>query len=178
MKRNTPTYVLFPIFIILNTLTLLDRAIIPGASRTFSSFCSSAYDSPLQVRISPDFGIGLLQSAFVGGYSIAIIISGHLVHRIPWRKLVASGLLIWIIATTGSGLSRTYDSYYLLLGSRMLSGVSEAAFHVVAPPMIQDRGGSRAGIWLSLYLTAIPVGLALGYIYGSSMDFFTRVEKL
>ena len=115
----------------------------------------------------PDFGIGLLQSAFVGGYSVAIVISGHLVHRIPWRKLVASGLLIWIIATIGSGLSRNYDSYYLLLFSRMLSGVSEAAFHVVAPPMIQDRGGDRAGFWLSLYLTAIPVGLALGYVYGS-----------
>mmetsp|Transcript_1836 Transcript_1836/g.2640 ORF Transcript_1836/g.2640 Transcript_1836/m.2640 type:complete len:672 (+) Transcript_1836:56-2071(+) len=168
--KNTPITFLFPIFIILNTVTLLDRAIIPGASRTFSSFCRSASDAPESIRASPDYGIGILQSAFVGSYSIAtVLVSGHYVHRVRWKSLVLGGLLVWILATAFSGLARIYDSYYILFAARTATGVSEAAFHVLAPPMIQDRGGKRAGMWLSLYLTAVPFGLALGYVYGSYM---------
>lgn len=49
----------------------------------------------------------------------------------------------------------------------MATGCSEAAFQVVAPPLIQDRGGKHTGLWLSIYLTGLPVGLAFGYVYGS-----------
>ena len=49
----------------------------------------------------------------------------------------------------------------------MATGCSEAAFQVVAPPLIQDRGGRHSGLWLSIYLTGLPVGLAFGYVYGS-----------
>ncbi len=38
---------------------------------------------------------------------------------------------------------------------------------MVAPPLIQDRGGKNTGLWLSIYLTGLPVGLAFGYVYGS-----------
>lgn len=51
----------------------------------------------------------------------------------------------------------------------MATGCSEAAFQVVAPPIIQDRGGLHAGLWLSIYLTGLPLGLAFGYVYGSNM---------
>ena len=62
-----------------------------------------------------------------------------------------------------------YNSFYVLLFSRMATGCSEAAFQVVAPPIIQDRGGLHAGLWLSIYLTGLPLGLAFGYVYGSNM---------
>ena len=69
----------------------------------------------------------------------------------------------------GSGNAKQYNSFYVLLFSRMATGCSEAAFQVVAPPLIQDRGGNKSGLWLSIYLTGLPVGLAFGYIYGSRM---------
>ncbi len=69
----------------------------------------------------------------------------------------------------GSGSAKQFNSFYALLFSRVATGCSEAAFQVVAPPLIQDRGGDRAGLWLSIFLTGLPVGLALGYVYGSSM---------
>ena len=67
----------------------------------------------------------------------------------------------------GSGNAKEYNSFYVLLFSRMATGCSEAAFQVVAPPLIQDRGGKHSGLWLSIYLTGLPVGLAFGYVYGS-----------
>lgn len=56
----------------------------------------------------------------------------------------------------------------------MATGCSEAAFQVVAPPLIQDRGGRRSGLWLSVFLMGTPVGLSLGYIYGSRMAVSER----
>lgn len=67
----------------------------------------------------------------------------------------------------GSGNAKRYDSFYVLLFSRIATGCSEAAFQVVAPPLIQDRGGNHAGLWLSVFLTGLPIGLAFGYVYGS-----------
>lgn len=51
----------------------------------------------------------------------------------------------------------------------MATGCAEAAFQVVAPPLIQDRAGGRAGFWLSIFLMGLPLGLSVGYIYGSYM---------
>lgn len=148
---------------------MADRAIIPGASKEFSAFLSDASDAPGIVRDNPDAGLGILQAGFIGGYSVAIVLSSHFVHKLRWKTLVLLGLTIWWIAVLGSGTALTLNSYYMLLVSRMASGVSEAAFHVVAPPLIQDRSGRDAGLWLSVYLCGMPVGLALGYVYGSFM---------
>eukprot|EP00639_Heterosigma_akashiwo_P034676 CAMPEP_0194733354 /NCGR_PEP_ID=MMETSP0296-20130528/64946_1 /TAXON_ID=39354 /ORGANISM="Heterosigma akashiwo, Strain CCMP2393" /LENGTH=75 /DNA_ID=CAMNT_0039641649 /DNA_START=289 /DNA_END=512 /DNA_ORIENTATION=+ len=49
----------------------------------------------------------------------------------------------------------------------MLSGVGEASFCCIVPPLIQERGGSRAGAWIAAFYTAIPVGTALGFAYAS-----------
>jgi cyanate permease len=80
-----------------------------------------------------------------------------------------SGLCVWWFGVLGSGNAKQFNSFYALLFSRMATGCSEAAFQVVAPPLIQDRGGDQGGLWLSVFLTGLPVGLALGYVYGSRM---------
>ena len=106
----------------------------------------------------------------MGGYTISIIFSGHYVHKIKWKPLVFSGLCIWWLGVLGSGNAKQYNSFYVLLFSRMATGCSEAAFQVVAPPLIQDRAGGQAvGFWLSIFLMGLPLGLSLGYIYGSHM---------
>ncbi len=52
----------------------------------------------------------------------------------------------------------------------MVTGCREAAFQVVAPPLIQDRGGKHVGIWFGIYLAGAPVGLTIGYVYASFMS--------
>ena len=146
---------------------MADRAIIPGASQEFLGFLVSAADAPKLVRENPDAGLGILQAAFMIGYTVAIILSGHYVHQIKWKPLVFSGLCVWWLGVLGSGNAKQYNSFYVLLFSRMATGCSEAAFQVVAPPLIQDRAGNRAGFWLSIFLMGLPLGLSVGYIYGS-----------
>jgi methionine synthase I (cobalamin-dependent)/MFS family permease len=113
---------------------------------------------------------GILQAAFMAGYTISIIFSGHYVHKIKWKPLTFFGLCIWWLGVLGSGNAKQYNSFYVLLCSRMATGCSEAAFQVVAPPLIQDRAGQQSqGFWLSFFLMGLPLGLSLGYIYGSHM---------
>ena len=197
-QGSTRPFYLFPLFLLINIVTMADRAIIPGASQEFLGFLGSAVDAPEVVRENPDAGLvrywylmcmiwywlfvlcfelancahhltihypqGILQAAFMIGYTIAIILSGHYVHKIKWKPLVFSTLCVWWLGVLGSGNAKQYNSFYVLLFSRMATGCAEAAFQVVAPPLIQDRAGGRAGFWLSVFLAGLPLGLSVGYI--------------
>lgn len=170
LPRGTDSnYLLFPLFILLNFFTYTDRGIIPGASREFSSFSANASDTTLFIIRNPDAGLGILQAGFILGYSVAITICGHLVHSVPWKKMTMLGFAVWICAVFLSALSYSFDSYFVLFVARVLTGVSEASFQVIAPPMFQDRGGERAGFWLSLFLSAMPLGMAAGFVLGSQV---------
>ena len=168
-NNTTRPYYLFPLFFLINIATMTDRSIIAGASQEFSAFISSAHDSPQFVHDNPDAGIGLLQASFIFGYAISLVLSGHYVHKIRWKPMVFISLCVWWLGVLGSGNAKQYNSFYVLLFSRMATGCSEAAFQVVAPPLIQDRGREHAGLWLSIYLTGLPLGLALGYV---SREFY------
>ena len=74
-KNTRPTY-LFPLFFLINIITMMDRSIIAGASQEFSTFVSTANDSPSFVIDNPDSGIGLLQSSFIFGYAVSLLLSG------------------------------------------------------------------------------------------------------
>lgn len=56
------------------------------------------------------------------------------------------------------------------ISGRLLSGVGEASFVTVVPPLITETAppGER-GLWLSLFYTAQPMGAGIGYVYGSAM---------
>eukprot|EP00975_Prorocentrum_lima_P014735 3125982-Prorocentrum_lima.AAC.1 len=66
---------------------------------------------------------------------------GNLIHKCSKFRLVGFGLLGWCAAAVLAGFSRDANSYVLLLLARMLSGVGEASFQVVAAPFIQDHAG-------------------------------------
>ena len=110
----------------------------------------------------------MLSVAALGiGYLVSLLFSGHYVHKIRWKPLILFIFCVWLLGVFGSGYSKQYNSFYVLLFSRIVTGCREAAFQVVAPPLIQDRGGMYTGLWLSVYLAGLPVGLASGYVYGS-----------
>ncbi|GMI17363.1 hypothetical protein TrLO_g12498 [Triparma laevis f. longispina] len=128
---------LFTYFTLINFLNFLDRGIIPGASSQFNAFITSNLETN-----SPDVYLGLLQSAFVAGYSVSILYSAHLLHSNRFTTLLTVSLCIWLISILGSGLSGEKilgGSYWSLLFFRCLSGVAEASFQCIIPPLIQDR---------------------------------------
>ena len=96
-----------------------------------------------------------------------MVITGHLTHIIKWKNIVFGGMITWTLTVWLSGLSYNVNSFYLLLFSRLISGVAEASFYVVAPPIIEERGGAHTGLWMSIFVGAFPLGVSIGMFFGA-----------
>lgn len=111
---------------------------------------------------------GQIASAFVIGYTLCSPIFGFLGDRYRRPVLMFVGVLIWSLATVLSGIA---SSFLFLIGARILVGVGEASFGVIAPGYIKDfeRDPIALNKKLSLFYVAIPVGAALGYVLGGKI---------
>ena len=137
----------------LNGLNYLDRYV---AAATLTLILSD-------LRISDSQG-GLLQSIFIVTYALACPVAGALGDRLNRMMLAAVGIFVWSLATVGSGLATTYA---LLVLARALTGVGEAGYGVVTPPLLSDcYPPERRARVMGIFYAAIPVGSALGYIVG------------
>ena len=129
-------------------------------------------DAALFDPTDPDlnFKLGLLTSAFLVTYTLFSPIFGWLGDRGRRWTLVGVAVIIWSLASGGSGLA---ISYAMLLATRCLVGIGEAAYGPVAPSMlsdmypVEDRGKVMARFYL-----AIPVGSALGFVVGGLVAKF------
>jgi MFS family permease len=105
--------------------------------------------------------------SFIGGYSVASLTFGHLVHVFPPFRLISVGMAIWCGAVVLCGLA---PHYWVLVLGRVLSGFGEASFQCVVPPFIDDFAPPHLkGLCLAIFYMAIPVGTASGYAYGGAM---------
>jgi MFS family permease len=165
--REISPRLLLLLFTLINFLTFVDRGIIPGASTKFSAFISASLEVE---RSQQNRYLGMLQSSFIAGYAVAAIVCGHLVHSVSPFNLVGGGLIIWCVALFLCGAAESFDSFWLLLFARVISGIGEASFQCVVPPFIDDQApGESKALWLGIFFTAIPVGTAVGYGYGASV---------
>jgi MFS family permease len=83
-------------------------------------------------------------------------------------RLIAAGVACWSIATALSG---AVYSFWALLLARAAVGVGEAAYGTIAPGMLSDyfRRNQRGRV-MAIFVCAIPVGSALGYMVGGLVD--------
>jgi MFS transporter, Spinster family, sphingosine-1-phosphate transporter len=108
--------------------------------------------------------MGFLPTAFLLSYMITAPIFGWLSDRINRWWIIAGGVIVWSLASGGSGLATTYA---MLLMTRLLIGFGEAAYGPAAPTVLADLFPiERRGRILSLFYVAIPVGSALGFVLG------------
>ncbi|MBX9687695.1 MAG: MFS transporter [Candidatus Obscuribacterales bacterium] len=106
--------------------------------------------------------IGLLSMAFMVSYMLMAPIFGWLKIKRWW--VIAGGVAIWSLASGATGLA---GSFGLLLLTRCIVGVGEAAFGPVAPSMLSDFYPEKIrGSILSWFYVALPVGSALGFVLG------------
>ncbi|MBX9584685.1 MAG: MFS transporter [Gemmataceae bacterium] len=107
---------------------------------------------------------GALTTAFMVTYMLlapAFARAGDVVRR--WL-LVGVGVALWSVASGSSGLAA---GYVVLLLTRMLVGVGEAAYGPIAPAMLADLyPAAERGRIMAWYNAAIPVGSALGFVVG------------
>ena len=111
-----------------------------------------------------DTSLGLLGSAFMLSYMVAAPMFGWIGDRKNRVHLAAGGLVAWSLATIGAGFTRSYGA---LLAARSAVGIGEASFGTVSPGLISDYfPQERRGRALAWFYLAIPVGSALGYLFG------------
>jgi len=108
--------------------------------------------------------LGRLTFVFILVYMLSAPVFGVLADRFHRPRLVAAGVALWSLATMGASL---VHSYPMLLLTRSLVGVGEAAYASLGPAMLADcfPESERARKFTWFYL-AIPVGSALGYGVG------------
>ena len=92
------------------------------------------------LKIGEQFGkgkgeTGLLMSAFLISYTLVAPLFGWLGDRTSRWKLIALGVVVWSLASGGTGLATTFAAMLL---TRALIGVGEAAYGPVAPSLISD----------------------------------------
>lgn len=110
--------------------------------------------------------LGMLVLCFMGAYMLLAPIFGVLPFK-RWR-IIGFGIILWSLATGLSGLAGTFG---MLLFSRFLVGVGEAAHGPLAPAMIADLyPKAKRGTMMALFMLAVPCGSALGYILGGLVD--------
>ena len=140
-----------------NLICYLDRYIIAAAAP----------------RIQSEFSLnnaqtGMFMSMFMIGYILTSPIFGYYGDRKSRPTLMAIGVLLWSLATLWSGLA---NNFFTLLAARAVVGVGEASFATLSPPFIRDslKDESKINRVLGFFYTSIPIGAALGYIWGGWM---------
>jgi MFS transporter, Spinster family, sphingosine-1-phosphate transporter len=111
-----------------------------------------------------DAEFGLLSSAFFLFYMIAAPVMGPLANRYSRKWIIASGAMIWSVATLLTAFTHTFQT---LLVRHTIVGIGEASFVTIGPVVVSDLFPEEGrGRVLGVFYLAIPVGTALGYIIG------------
>src|SRR5262245_527866 len=118
--------------------------------------------------------MGFLSTAFLVTYMLAAPSFGWLADRVSRGKLIGIGVIVWSLASGGSGIRWPLElalAFWILLLTRCLVGVGEGAYGPVAPTLLSDLYPEKVrGQVLSWFYLAIPVGGALGYALGGQMS--------
>lgn len=113
------------------------------------------------------FKLGLLTTGFLVSYMLLSPVFAWLGDKMSRWVLVGAAVIAWSLATGGTGLASTYA---ILLITRCLVGVGEAAYGPVAPSMLSDLYPvSQRGRIMSWFYMAVPVGSALGFVVGGAV---------
>lgn len=111
---------------------------------------------------------GALTTAFMASYMLLSPVFGRLGDRLSRWLIVGLAVTVWSVASGCSGFAATY---WILLATRALVGVGEAAYGPIAPAMLSDMYPTRMrGSIMSYFYLAIPVGSALGFVIGGQLE--------
>src|ERR1043165_2686855 len=107
---------------------------------------------------------GLLGTAFFVTYMISAPILGLLADRFSRWIIVGSAVILWSLASGGSGLAATFT---ILFATRICVGIGEGGYGPAAPTILADLFPIQTrGRIMAIFYAAIPVGSALGYVIG------------
>ncbi|KAF4682744.1 Protein spinster 3 [Perkinsus olseni] len=112
-----------------------------------------------------NFEVGVVGGMFILGYIIASPLFAILgqVSGVWTIRSICTGLVVWVVANVLTGLVPT--SFGSIVACRTLTGVGEAAFSSLTPPIIDDSAPlGKGSTFLGIFFMAFYVGQALGYV--------------
>jgi MFS family permease len=148
----------------INLFNYVDRQVLAALEPRIQEalFPRAAANDPRALTL-----MGSLSTAFIVSYMVMAPVFGWLADRMSRWLLVGVSVLLWSLASGGSGLAMTFG---MLLATRLFVGIGEAGYGPAAPTIIADFYPiARRGAVLSWFYMAIPVGSALGYAAGGAI---------
>ncbi len=153
MRSTTSLYLGLVFLTGLNLFNYLDRFVLASLVPPIKS----------ELQLS-DGQIGWLTSTFMIGYFATAPLFGYLGDRWRRKPLIGFGVAVWSLGTILSGFSHQYST---LLACRLLVGLGEASYSVLAPAWLADLfPAEKRNNALTIFYAAIPLGSALGYLLG------------
>jgi MFS transporter, Spinster family, sphingosine-1-phosphate transporter len=142
----------------INLFNYIDRQILAALEPDIRATFFAADDVHAMTKT------GLLGDAFFVTYMVSAPILGLLADRFSRWIIVGSAVILWSLASGGSGLAATFA---ILFATRILVGIGEGGYGPAAPTIISDLFSIQTrGRVMAVFYTAIPVGSALGYVIG------------
>jgi MFS family permease len=144
-----------------NFLSYLDRQVVATME---AELTKPRADGGLGITATE---FGYIGSAFTIGYMVFAPIVGFLIARHSRPKVFAFCVLVWSLATVGSGIA---PNKWVLYATRFFIGVGEAGCLVIGPTLLSDYFTKEVrGRVLSIFFLALPLGGATGYIAGAQI---------
>eukprot|EP01059_Diplonema_ambulator_P004068 TRINITY_DN13760_c0_g1_i1.p1 TRINITY_DN13760_c0_g1~~TRINITY_DN13760_c0_g1_i1.p1 ORF type:complete len:555 (+),score=80.63 TRINITY_DN13760_c0_g1_i1:105-1667(+) len=153
------------VFMAVNFLSYYDRGAVAGALTEIKK--DSHFVKSNGEELS-DAKAGMIVSAFMMGFMVLSPIFASLGGVVKPPYIVVTGLATWVVACLLTSMSNTY---WMLVCSRCLIGVGEAAYCGFIPTMIDDIAPKeKRTLWIGLYFAMIPVGMAAGMASGGVLS--------
>src|SRR5436305_3642057 len=142
----------------INLFNYIDRQILAALEPDIRANFFAASDVNAMTKT------GLLGDAFFVTYMISAPILGLLADRFSRWIIVGSAVILWSLASGGSGLATTFA---MLFATRVCVGIGEGGYGPAAPTILADLYPiATRGRVMAIFCAAIPVGSALGYVVG------------
>ncbi len=142
----------------INLFNYIDRQILAALEPDIRATFFAANDVHAMTKT------GLLGDAFFVTYMISAPILGLLADRMSRWIIVGSAVILWSLASGGSGLAATFA---ILFATRIFVGIGEGGYGPAAPTILADLFPIQTrGRVMAVFYAAIPVGSALGYVIG------------
>ena len=161
VARPPGAYAALGLLLAINLFNYLDRFILAAVEPNIRAAFFAPGDPDAMAKT------GSLATAFLVSYMIAAPVFGWFADRFSRWWLIGGAVALWSLASGASGLAATFGILFL---TRVFVGIGEGGYGPAAPTLISDYFSlEERGRKMSYFYMAIPVGSALGYVFGGAV---------
>ena len=161
-RSSSGAAVALGLLLTINLFNYIDRQVLAAVEPEIRS----AFFAPGDVNAMTK--TGLLGTAFLVTYMFSAPVLGFLADRMSRWVIVGSAVILWSLASGGSGLAATFT---VLFATRICVGIGEGGYGPAAPTILADLYPIEIrGRVMAMFCAAIPVGSALGYVLGGQVS--------